>query len=59
MSTRCPVHDEVVENGQDCPRLGGGADDCNKHLKPKEHEKARVLADGGRWNDKTNKAHES
>jgi hypothetical protein len=53
---RCPVHDEVFEEGQKCPRLGDGEHDCAKHNDAKSHEKERVLADGGKWDDKRNKA---
>lgn len=58
MARRCPVHDEVHEEGEPCPRLGqdtspGAKDgDCERFRKPKEHEKKRVLADGGQWDDK-------
>lgn len=56
---RCPVHDELYEKGDKCPRAGEGEHDCVKHTHPKEHEKERVLAAGGKWNDKTNKAVET
>lgn len=58
---RCPVHDVVHEDGEPCPLLGNGTDstpngDCEVHRVPKLHEKKRVLADGGKWDDKTQKA---
>lgn len=58
---RCPVHDVQHEEREPCPLLGTpthtSADgDCEKHRVPKLHEKKRVLADGGKWDDKTQKA---
>ena len=62
---RCPVHDELHEEGEPCPRLGQGKElgfhhspngDCEVHRVPKLHEKKRVLADGGKWDDKTQTA---
>jgi hypothetical protein len=62
---RCPVHDEVHEEGEPCPRLGHGAElgysaapngDCEMHRLPKVHEKKRVLADGGKWDENRNQA---
>lgn len=57
---RCPVHDEVHEEGEPCPRLGQETHtsdgDCEVHRVPKLHEKKRVLANGGKWDDKLQKA---
>jgi hypothetical protein len=33
--------------------------DCEIHRKVKEHEKKRVLADGGTWDDSRNRAVET
>lgn len=58
---RCPVHDETHEEGEPCPSLGKATTDCpdgdcEKHRVPKLHEKKRVLADGGKWDEKLAKA---
>jgi hypothetical protein len=59
---RCPVHDEVHEEDEPCPRLGEKGftlapnGDCEAHRVPKLHEKKRVLEDGGKWDDKQQKA---
>jgi hypothetical protein len=60
---RCPVHDEVHEEGEPCPRLGQADTslpngDCEMHRQPVKvaHEKKRVLADGGKWNEQTQRA---
>ena len=66
---RCPVHDVVHEENEPCPRLGDGSDlgfttanheaydgDCEMHRVPKLHEKKRVLASGGKWDEANNRA---
>lgn len=58
---RCPVHDEAHEEAEPCPSLGRLTHDCpdgdcEKHRMPKAHERKRVLADGGKWDDKAQKA---
>lgn len=58
---RCPVHDTTHEEGEACPRLGQATTDtpngdCEKHRKPKAHERKRVLADGGKWDEVAQKA---
>lgn len=58
---RCPVHDTTHEEEDPCPLLGTPTrehpnGDCEVHRKPKLHEKKRVLAEGGKWNDKTQSA---
>lgn len=58
---RCPVHDTLHEEGEPCPQLGtpthtSANGDCEVHRVPKLHEKKRVLAEGGKWDDKTQKA---
>lgn len=58
---RCPVHDTVHEEGEPCPNLGKPTDqspdgDCEMHRVPKLHEKKRVLADGGKWDEKLQQA---
>lgn len=53
---RCPVHDELFEEGEKCPRLSEGEHDCAKHNDKLAHEKSRVLKDGGKWDDKYQRA---
>ena len=54
---RCPVHDEVHEEGEPCPRLGqdthpGANDgDCEIHRKPKEHLQKRMEAEGAKYDE--------
>lgn len=48
---RCPVHDELHEQDEPCPRLGQGnsslvSGDCEMHRVPKKHEEKR-LKDAG------------
>lgn len=57
---RCPVHDELYEEGEDCPKADlSNTDNCLKHTQPKIDEKRRVLAAGGNWDDAKNKAVET
>jgi hypothetical protein len=60
---RCSVHDQLHEENEPCPSLGQKTHDCLdgdcEKYRPavvKAHEKKRVLADGGKWNDKQQKA---